>query len=239
MKKIREFFWPLLEKTSITEKTNLTCDDININAENIEKGLELSFKIYESELSRSSSIETKSSIFIGTLAVITSILLSITTTLVNQNEFSMVLLLLVLTLFLLVIYVLRTVWFAIKVLERKGFHTFYHNDILREEKKENYYRVIIASLINKINKNSLLINEKVNWMVMSQEYFKRAIIILSIYSFLILTFFIEKSKLDIKKLVLEFIIILNAIHLSTGFIILLLMVAIISIIINFVLLKRK
>lgn len=238
MKNIREFFWPLLDRKAPTDITKLTSEQIYIKDENIEKALEFCIKIYESELTRSSSIENKSSIFIGTLAIITSVVLSITTMLVNQNNFSNVLFGLIITLFFLVIYVLRTIWFAIKVLERKGFHTLYYDDILINEDKNTYYKTIIVGLIDKINRNSLIINTKVDFMVMAQEYFKRAVITLSIYSVLIVVFFIEKSKLEIQNTFKNFIKILNGTEFNTGFILITVSIALISLIINWILLKK-
>jgi hypothetical protein len=238
MKKIRKFFWPLLEKSQIQEFKTFNVNDSNVNDNNFQKVLDYSMKIYESELGRNSSIETKASLFIGTLAIITSVLLAITTTLIGQNKFSIALFFIVFILFFVIIYVLRTVWFAVKVHERQPFHTFYHSDILREGDEKEYAKLLITSLINKTKKNSLVINSKVNNMVMAQEYFKRAIVTLSIYSFFLIFFFLDKCKLGITSSIFKIVKALNEINIATWLIVLLILIAITSILINFILISR-
>jgi hypothetical protein len=238
MEKIREFFWPLLEKGEVQKVTPLTIEDITVNNDNIQKVLDYAMKIYESELGRNVAIETKASLFISTLAIITSVVLAITTTLIGQNGFSSVLFLLVCLLFFLTIYVLRTVWFAVKVHERKPFNTFYHNDILKNGDEREYSKQLIISIVNKTKKNSLVINSKINNMVMAQEYFKRAIITLSIYSFFLIIFFINKCKLGIKSSIFKIVKVFNQVNISTWLILLLIVIAISSLVINYILLKR-
>ena len=238
MEKIREFFWPLLEKGETQKVTPLTIEDITVNNDNIQKVLDYAMKIYESELGRNVAIETKASLFISTLAIITSVVLAITTTLIGQNGFSSVLFILVCLLFFLTIYVLRTVWFAVKVHERKPFNTFYYNDILKNGDEREYSKQLIISIVNKTKKNSLVINSKIDNLVMAQEYFKRAIITLSIYSFFLIIFFINKCKLGIKSSIFKIVKVFNQVNISTWLILLLIVIAISSLVINYILLKR-
>jgi hypothetical protein len=133
---------------------------------------------------------------------------------------------------------LRTVWFAVKVHERKPFNTFYHNDILKNGDEREYSKQLIISIVNKTKKNSLVINSKINNMVMAQEYFKRAIITLSIYSFFLIIFFINKCKLGIKSSIFKIVKVFNQVNISTWLILLLIVIAISSLVINYILLKR-
>jgi len=238
MEKIREFFWPLLEKGDIQALPPLKIEDITVNDKNIQKVLDYAMKIYESELGRNTAIETKASLFISALAIITSVVLAITTTLIGQNGFSSVLFLLVCLLFFLTIYVLRTVWFAVKVHERKPFNTFYHNDILKKGDEKEYSKELIISIVNKTKKNSLVINSKTDNMVMAQEYFKRAIITLSIYSFFLIIFFVDKCKLGIKSSIFKIVKVFNEVNIGTWLVLLLILIAISSLVINYILLKR-
>ena len=239
MVKIREFFWPLLEKGKLQKIKILTIDDIIVNDENIQKVLDYSMKIYESELARNTAIEGKASLFISSLAIITSVVLAITTTLIGQNGFNSVLFLLIWLLFFLTIYVLRTVWFAVKVHERKSFNTFYHNDILNTGNEDEYSRQLICTIINKTKRNSIVINSKIDNVVMAQEYFKRAIITLLIYSFFLIVFFVDKCKFGIKSSVFIIIKTFNGVNINTWLILLLIVIATASIIINFILLKKN
>ncbi|MEZ0183129.1 hypothetical protein AB9T89_12860 [Flavobacterium oncorhynchi] len=238
MGKFRELIWPLLEKAEVQNAIPLTAEEITINDDNISKVLDYAMKIYESELSRNTAIETKASLFISSLAIITSVVLAITTTLIGQNGFSSILFLLICLLFFLTIYVLRTVWFAVKVHERNPFNTFYHNDILKDGDEKKYSRQLILSIINKTKKNSIVINSKIDNMVMAQEYFKRAIITLSIYSFLLIFFFIDKCKFGIKTSIIKIIKTFNEINVSAWLVALLIFIAISSMTINFILLKK-
>jgi hypothetical protein len=52
---------------------------------------------------------------------------------------------------------------------------------------------LIAKIANKMRKNGITINGKVDNMTMAQEYFKRAIVVVTLYSFIILLFFLSKS----------------------------------------------
>lgn len=239
MEKIREYFWPLLEKAKKEPTiTLLNVEDITVDDDNIDIVLDYAMKIYESELGRNAAIETKASLFISSLAIITSVVLAITTTLINKDGFNLILFLLVLVLFFLTIYVLRTVWFAVKVHERRAFNTFYHSDILKNGNKKEYSKQLLASIVNKTKKNALIINSKINNMVMAQEYFKRAIVTLFIYSVLLIVFFVYKCNLGIKHSLVETIKILNIIDFGTWLIILIIAIAIISIIINIILFKK-
>jgi uncharacterized membrane protein len=238
MKKIREFFWPLLEKSIVKKILPLEVNEISVKDENIQKALDYSMKIYESELGRNTTIETKASLFIGTLAIITSIALGITTTLIGQNGFSTVLFLLVHVLFFLIIYGLRTVWFSVKVHERQSFNTFYHDDILKNGNEIEYSKQLISSIVTKTRMNSIIINSKIDNMVMAQEYFMRVIITLLIYSILLIVFFIDKCKLGIRDSITKVVRLLNEVDFGTGFILLIVLIAILSIVINFILLKK-
>lgn len=192
MKRIREFFWPLLEKAKPSTMKVYSVDDINVNKDNIEKVLNLAQSTYDQEISRGSSVETKSSLFIGTLSVVTSVVLAVTTALINKNDFSLSLLSIIILLFILIVYMVRTIWFAIKVLERRSFHIIHHDDYLLVDEKADFSKKLIVQLLNKTNQNTSTINSKVNNMVMAQEYFKRALVVLFLYSALLLVFFIEK-----------------------------------------------
>lgn len=183
MDKIREFFWPLLEKSVQLKIKETIVQDIKIESQNIKKALDFSIKIYDAELTRNSSIETKASLLISTLSITTTIILALTTILVKKQIFDFINIMSFVFLFLLIVYFLRTVWFAIKALERKPFHTFYYNDINLEGNEDDYNKELLVKIINKIERNSSVINSKVDNMVMAQEYFKRAIVTLFIYAF--------------------------------------------------------
>jgi len=126
----------------------------------------------------------------------------------------------------------RTVWFSLKTLERKAYYSISINDFLIGEKNDDYFKKLISDITNKVRKNSIVINEKVDNMTMAQEYFKRAIVIVSFYSFVILIFFISKSGVNFPKLFSNGVSFLNSLNLSAWNIVIIYLLIAISIILG-------
>lgn len=191
---IREFFWPLLEKMEEQKIESITALDVNVNSSHLEKTLEYAIKRYEAEEDRKKTVETKSSLFIGTISVVTSVVIGITSVLINKGEINSTTCAIVLLLFVLTIYMARTIWFSVQALERKNYHALSVDDFLIQETGEEYHKKLIAEITNKIRKNYVTINNKVDSMTMAQEYFKRSIVVVTIFSFCILLFFLSKIE---------------------------------------------
>lgn len=194
-KGIREFFWPLLEKGKPQEFKQLNEDEILVDKSHLDKTLEYTLDCYNQEAERRKSIESKASLFIGTISVVTSVVLGVTSILVKENSFNITVSILVFLLFILTLYMSRTVWFSIKALEREKYYSKAVDDFLINSADESYYKQLIAAITNKIRKNAITINGKVDNMTMAQEYFKRAIVVVALYSFIILLLFLSKSGL--------------------------------------------
>ncbi len=86
-KKIREFFWPLLEKGQPQEFERLNRDEILVDKSHLPKTLEYTLDCYNQEAERRKGIEGKASLFIGTISVVTSVVLGVTSILVKENNF--------------------------------------------------------------------------------------------------------------------------------------------------------
>jgi hypothetical protein len=213
-KEIREFFWPLLEKGEDNLPINLELSEITVDSSHLEKTLEYAIDCYNAESERKKSIESKASMFIGTISIITTVVLGVTSILVKENNFDIAICALITLLFILTIYMSRTIWFSIQTLERRNYHSISINDFLLSDSNEEYYKKIIAEVANKINRNALTINKKVDSMTMAQEYFKRAIIVVSLYSFVILLLFLSKSGFDFSTNFKSFINLINGIQIS-------------------------
>ncbi|NVO08601.1 MAG: hypothetical protein HXX16_01435 [Bacteroidales bacterium] len=236
---IREFFWPLLEKSQIPEPKQISPEEITVSSTHIEKTLEYAINCYEAENERKKTVEGKSSLFIGTISVITSVIIGATSVLVKINDYNITISFIVLLLFVLTVYMTRTVWFSIKALERKSYHTLSINDFLISDSDETYYRKIISEITNKVRKNSIVINGKVDNMTMAQEYFKRAIVIVALYSFVILLLFLSKSGIDFSRHFQKCIALLNRIELNGWNTIILYVLAITSFLLSIKALMRK
>ena len=211
---LREFIWPLMDKADEVSPNQIAHSDLIVSDENLEKVLEISTKDFQAEEDRSQTVESKSALIIGTITVITSVVLAVTTVMVKDNTFNTSVFILVLLLWVLTLYMARTIWFSIKVLERKTYHTIDVEDYLVPETGDEYLKNLIVKIINKTRANSDTINMKVNDMVMAQEYFKRAIVVLTLYSFVILLFFVSKSNLGVSFDGNEILSILNNINLN-------------------------
>lgn len=211
---IREFFWPLLEKHPIPQPVLIGKEDITVDSSLLEKTLEYAIENYKEETERKKTVEGKSSLFIGTISVVTSVIIGVTSVLVRTSNFNLAISTLVFLLFILTVYMSRTVWFSIQALERRSYFTISINDFLISDINGEYYKTLIAEITNKVRKNSFTINSKVDSMTMAQEYFKRAIIVVAIYSFVILLFFMSKSGVDSSIFLDKFITTINTININ-------------------------
>src|SRR5690606_16238323 len=68
------------------------------------------------------------------------------------------------------IYILQIMRYSIKALERKAFYSLDEADFLNKTNRE-----ITIRIINKVKKNYDVINEKVDYMSMAQEFTQRLI----------------------------------------------------------------
>ena len=236
---VREFFWPLLEKEEIKPRSRLEKNDINVDNRHLEETLKYAIENYKSEEERRKNIESKSSLFISIISVVTAIILGVTTVLIKVNDFNFILLILIFILFLLSVYMSRTIWFALKTLERKAYFSISINDFLISEKEDDYFKRLIVEISNKINQNSIVINEKVDNMTMAQEYFKSAIIVVSIYSLIILIYFASKTRLSYALHIENILKLFNAVSISSWNIFLMYLFIMISLILSIRALRKK
>lgn len=200
--KIREFFWPLLENGEEQIASEISENDIHVESENLHRVLELTIKRYESEEDRKKSVESKSSLFISTISVVTTVIIGVTTLLIKEiKEFNVAIFVLIFLLFILSIYMARAIWFSIQTLERKKYHSLSESDFFISGKADDFNKSLIVKITNITNNNSIVINGKVDSMTMAQEYFKRAIVTISIYSFSLLLFYFSKSDFDFSSII--------------------------------------
>jgi len=181
---VREFFWPLLDMKPIKTVEIIALNDLQFDESNTEEVYYWAKRYFETEEERRRTIESKSTIFIGTFGVVTAIITvvakdiitsTIDKTLTFWSIFS------TLVLICAIIYYCRAIWFTIKTLERMKYNIMGFNDFNISGNKELYVQSMILQLINMTKKNSLLTNEKINNLVLAQEYFKRAIVAIAFF----------------------------------------------------------
>ncbi|WP_051258274.1 hypothetical protein [Teredinibacter turnerae] len=166
---IFEIVWPRLEgEPSIYE--GYLPEDTDISDGNIDVSVEMAKLMYEKQKDRVSTIESKSSIYLGFFGAVVAILaFSLKDILFVQNKGVVH----DVTLFfggILIIYILQVMRYSIKALERRGYHSFDETDFLHGDKRKT-----AISLINKVKKNYDVINRKVEFMTMAHEFAKRII----------------------------------------------------------------
>jgi len=225
---IREFFWPLLENNdndNISKKKEIELKNVKIKKENLKTAYDLALRYYEKEEERRKVVETKSTIFIGSLGVAIAIVIAIAKDISKLGDSNNVSVILAGLAFIIVIYLCRALWFSIKALERKGYEIIKFVDFNNNKQESEYLKNLIVLIINKTKKNSPLINSKVENMAMAQAYFLNAvktIIAFSVFiiGVVIVTHFSEMKnfflKSDIKSWDMIMLIILVIISFITN-----------------------
>lgn len=148
--------------------------------------LSLTNEINESEEDRRKGIESKASLFISTISVATSIVVAANSVVISNSTFGIQVMVSVLISFILSIYAARTVWFAVKALERGNYSILGMKEINFKGSKIDFQKHLITCLVKNKKFNQSNINSKVDNVMMAQEYYKRAIIVICIFSFHVL-----------------------------------------------------
>jgi len=196
VKQIREFFWPLLENTGNINSYSTDIDISKIDSKNLNELFNRVLTCYNEEEERRKTVESKSSLFIGTLSVAVSIVIAIYANLAKDNTITIWQIISMGLLFILIIYLIRTVWFSIKALQRKTYFILSAKDYISAYSKQNPHKDLITNLSNAIQQNQETNNRKVDNMTMAQEYFKRAIVTICLFVSLLLLKFTLCSTLQ-------------------------------------------
>ncbi len=183
LKKIREIFIPLLEG-DVPEPELFKKESFKYSEEETDKLIEIAKEYQTSEDDRKKEVESKASIFIGTFAVAATIMLSLEKDFI-KIKVSVTALLTIFLVFVTIVYLCIAIIYSIKCLSRKNYEVvgfpewlLTDKDIL-EKKKE-----LLFKLLNAVKTNQNVINEKVDYMVMAQEYFKRAVVCVGVLAML-------------------------------------------------------
>lgn len=191
---LRELFWPILDPPSPFKIKTVTLEDCKFNEKDIDMELSYIEAYKASEDERRRSVESKATIFIGTFSVAVTVLINLAKEFFTNNDatnkYDSILVILII---MIIIYLCRAIQFSIKTLERRNYSTFGFPDFMFTDSDQKK-RLILIKQYNSIKKNQEEINIKVDFMVMAQEYFKRAV---SIVVFLAIVFFFRYSFLTV------------------------------------------
>lgn len=180
--RIRELLWPLLESENEIKCNEKTIEECLWNKNEESMILEY-IEIYSKrEENRNTKIESKSMIFIGTFSVTIALLtLLIKDINIDSATNTPRQMFLIGAIILIIIYLCRAIWFSIKALERREYHALGFPDFMFSNSTEKKKKIILKCY-NNTKKNQRIINLKVDYMTMAQEYFKRAIFCIGVLS---------------------------------------------------------
>lgn len=202
LKKIRELIWPLLEPSESIEAKKITIEDCRWEDSEIELMLKYIEQYAASEENRKNQIESKASIFIGTFTIVITVLLSLIKDILfknieSDNYYNVII---VFLMSIIVIYLCRAIWFAIKAMGKQKYCKFGFPKFMLDQDNEKKKKIIIEQY-NIIEKNQEGINLKVDYMTMAQEYFKRAIATVGVLTLCIFIneLIVMKNLIYIKK----------------------------------------
>jgi hypothetical protein len=180
---LREFFWPLLEGEAkhyqiAPEKIQEALKDEKDNKK-IDELLDLSKSIHDREEKRRSTVEAKATTLLGATGLTTTLIVSFGKSLLFEFEKLGALTAAAFAVFFIVtlLYFWRTIAYSLRTLSRSGFQTMLPHEIieLKGMDESDYKKKMAALILGKTAQNYPPTNVKVDWMVMSQEYFKRGI----------------------------------------------------------------
>lgn len=140
-------------------------------------------------------MESKATIFVGTFAVATTVLINMAKEFIFSPilEIEALNYLVVFLIALTIVYLCRAIQFAIRTLQRRKYNTLGFPDFMltgdRDKKKQ-----ILVRQYNAIKKNQKEINIKVDYMTMAQEYFQRAVMTVLLLTIMFLCTFILQNK---------------------------------------------
>lgn len=205
IKNFREFVWPLLDTLEVKTPRKIIEADCKWNEDETDIMLEYAEKYQESEEDRKKAVESKSTIFIGAFGVAVSVLLRLIKDMVSNNseQLTPVKLVLICLMTLSIIYLCRAIWFAIKTLERQKYHNIGFPDFMLSDCAEKK-KLLIIEHYNNINRNHDVINIKVDYMTMAQEYFKRAIVSVALFSVIVVSNYMLANITIINNILIAF-----------------------------------
>lgn len=182
LKDIREFFWPILEEEGEDNSTNCKTDQLNsdnIKDTDVEDAIDYSLNCYNEERDRARIVENKAMVFIGLTGFIATLNFALTEKLIFMKDLKDNMVIYIfhyLGILVICVYAIKTIFHAVRCMERSEYHSIGCSDILNGQKRE-----LLTKILKCTKDNHPTINRKVDQMVMAQEFFKRMLGALFIY----------------------------------------------------------
>lgn len=182
-----DFFWPLLPSWQPQTFPSATEGEIKENVD-VSAIYNLVEKAYHEEFDRMRVIESKASMFIGTTTFMATFVIGISTFLAKGQSNGLFTMMLAFLAFCICMYMTRVLYLSIRALERSVMFLVNPIDFYKADDQTDYMKKAICQFINSTNQNHNPINKKMNYVVAAQRYFKRVLITLGLYAFVLLTY---------------------------------------------------
>ena len=173
LNEIYNILWPHLEsKNNSMQLKDISGKEISDNAD-LSSLLEISKASYDDETNRMHQIESKTTIFIGLVSVLASVVIGFISGKFDYLNFNLNLQSIILILF--VVYMMMTLFNTIRSLRKIQFFKLDPTEYLNLD-KEKVLKQEIADYIMASRRNNISINTKVDYMTLAQDFFLRALI---------------------------------------------------------------
>lgn len=201
LENVREFFWPMLERLEDSPIKKIQIDDCKFLDEEIDMILKYLEDNKCSEDNRRKEVESKATIFIGTFSVANTVLINLAKEFVfNSNQKDGILSTIVVFLIsLTIIYLCKAIQYAIKTVKRRNYRVLGFPEFMLTEEIDKKKKIFV-DLYNSIKVNQKEINIKVDYMMMAQEFFQRAVATVLVLTVVFGSSFIWNNKSVIKKI---------------------------------------
>lgn len=178
--------WPTLTGPKPKDPPPIELSEIVIDDEHLEEAIKWQEKIHTGEEDRRKGTENKAALFLSTISIASSLVLA-SVTLVNSNRYNTWTYRFMIILSSLVcLYAARTVYFAVKTLQRGNYDELSFNDINIPGSEKRWNKALLKNLVNNTRKNQNTINAKVDNLTMAQDNYLLALSWLCIYAFMLL-----------------------------------------------------
>lgn len=175
LNEIYNILWPHLEsENNSMQLKDISGKEISDNAD-LSSLLEISKASYDDETNRMHQIESKTTIFIGLVSVLASVVIGFISGKFDYLNFNLNLQSIILILF--VVYMMMTLFNTIRSLRKIQFFKLDPTEYLNLD-KEKVLKQEIADYIMASRRNNISINTKVDYMTLAQDFFLRALIAL-------------------------------------------------------------
>lgn len=185
---LRDILWPVLPSGKPQDPNQTIIRNQNDKEGILKLKYEYVKSIYERENQRRNDAERKASYLIGSSAITGTLAAGMASFFYNDKLSEIAKIAIFIMVMVILTYLARSLYFGIRTIEKHTYYMLEPNDVKAANDEESYFRICIDKYITCIVKNQNAINDVVDNMALSHEYFKRYIfsvllLVLAAFSF--------------------------------------------------------